>query len=88
MIACSIRKLLTQVCVSFQREQTIVDTFKQSYNVVVTIFNEEPPTSISMQEPKHSLHDPLHRFSHEGTGTLPVDQTGLSSPLSVPALKK
>ena len=23
MIACSIRKLLTQVCVSFQREQTI-----------------------------------------------------------------
>ena len=24
MIACSMRKLLTQVCVSFQREQTIV----------------------------------------------------------------
>ena len=29
MIACSIRKLLTQVCVSFQREQTIVESGEQ-----------------------------------------------------------
>ena len=41
MIACSIRKLLTQVCVSFQREQTIVSHsfYTNKHRLIIFMFS-------------------------------------------------